>query len=247
MTSRLAFHITALLLCAVLTGCGATEVSRVVELGGCAELSVQGDFTLGLRATDSTIIELRGQPVDLAGVVVQASGTRVSITSTSSQTLHAQVSCPDLVALELIGSVAVEQDPDAPMPLYDKIAVYGDSRFAAQNLNAGALDLRASGNGQIAIEQLVADSLQMLLAGQSQVLIEGTTGRFEVDLGGDARLTAIELQAQTVILQARGHSQAGVFATAHLDADLQDAASLAYTGTPDLHIERTKLTRLHKL
>ena len=243
MTLRL----IGLVLCLALTGCGGPQTSRLVELDGCAELTVQGEFNLDLKVADGTFIELQGRSDDLAAVVVQASGQRVSIASISPATIHAQVSCPDLDTLELIGSVKAEQMPSSPLPTYRKVAVYGDSTFIADKLTAGILDLRAGGNAQITIDDLVVDALQILLSGHSSVIIEGETGQMKVELGGNASLTAVAFQAQSVNLQARGYARAGVFATAHLVADLQDATSLAYNGAPDLAIKRTQFTRLRKL
>jgi hypothetical protein len=235
----------------LLIGCGVPDVTRVVDVDldddveACSSLRAQGAFQLvllsfgAIGASSETNIKLQGTQQAVDAAVVEANKGLVSIVTSSSADLLVTVACPNLHRLELIGAVHAKQTTGDYPARYTKIGVYGHSRFTAQKIAALDLDLRGSGNARIAIHGLVADAVEVLLSGESQTVVEGETAELAAELTGTAALAAQELQAQTVKVKSGGDSRTAVLATAHLSANLRDAAYLSYAGTPDLDIKRS--------
>lgn len=234
--------------CLLILGCGEATVTRVVDVEACSGLRAQGDFDIALRAMNNGVhIAIQGtrQTVDAADLKV-ADGV-VSIMSSTSSDIRVQVSCPDLRVLELIGAVRAEQIIGEHPARYEKVGVYGQSQFAAQQLSAINIDIRGSGSAQIAIDKLVAEHTQLLLSGESQTVVAGETSELIVEVTGGAALAAQSLQAQTVKVKAAGDSRSAIRATAHLSAILRDAAYVSYAGTPDLVVDASEQTTLDQV
>ena len=233
-------------------GCGEATATRVVAVEDCSALRVQGAFHITLQPLNGIHIDINGtrQAVDAADIDVLDGVVSItsSLPSELTSELTVQVSCPDLRRLELIGAVQAEQIVGDHPARYEKVGVYGESQFAAQQLSAVGIDIRGSGSAQIAIERLVAEHTQLLLlSGASQTVVEGETSELIAEVTGRAALAAEGLQAQTVRVKAGGDSRTTILATAHLTANLRDTAHVSYAGTPDLVVDASELATFEQV
>ncbi len=223
-----------LLIVAALTCAGcAPDAFEDMQLGACTEVEVSGDFGLRMIDAESVFLRLRGTPEAVAAAAVETDDSgRVRIQGAA---LMVDVSCPDLRALQLLGTTAF--DLGRVNPPLERLAVYGDSAVTGAGLGTPDLDVRVSGQGSVRLVELDVGNLQVLTGGASQAYLAGSASTLQLDATGQARIDAGALRAQTVTLEATSSSVVSTWATAHLDAVARGNADVVYTGTPDLNVQ----------
>lgn len=227
--------LAAVLLGFFLAGCGQQQNELLFDLDTCGKLQARGNFDLVILVDDIDQLQVSGSAKDVAAFSWSHDGETLLLEAVASDGLKVQLNCSSLAEVELLGAVQAKQSP-AGYAQYEKIAVYGNSVFSAVQVNADRLDLRTSGQGALRLDQIVADSVQVLASGQSQQYLSGEAEEMNLDLTGNARISAANLSAQRVQLSTRGSSVAEVFPTAHIGGTINDSSEVGYVFNPVLQV-----------
>jgi Putative auto-transporter adhesin, head GIN domain len=220
------------LLVVILAACHEQH-EPLVNLPDCNKLRASGTFDLTIMNDERNTLQLSGKGADKFEWLHD--GTTLVLRTSGSTNLQIDLSCGQLNEFELLGAVQAQQNPDS-FAQYEKIAVYGNSSFAAVEINADSLDLRTSGQGALRLDQIVADRVQVLASGQSQQFLAGETERLQATLTGSAQLSAATLSAQRIALTTSGRSRAEVFPTAHIGGTLGGQSAVGYVSNPVLEV-----------
>ncbi len=216
-----------------LAACHEQQHEPLISLPDCNKLRASGSFELSIANDDKNTLQLTGKGVEQFEWLHD--GTSLLLRTNASDDLQATLSCVQLSEVELLGAVRAQQNPDS-FAQYAKIAVYGNSSFAAVEINADLLDLRTSGQGALRLDQIVADAVQVLASGQSQQFLSGETQSLQATLTGNAQLSAATLSAQRIALTGSGLTIAEVFPTAHIGGTLSGQSTVGYVSNPVLEV-----------
>lgn len=114
----------------------------------------------------------------------------------------------------------------------DGLVVSGSVKAIAENLTTDRFYLEGSGSTQVEIASLVADELQVQMDGSSQLDLSGEVTHQQVQFSGSSEYDGSDLESQTTQLDLSGSSNATVWATRSLDAQLDGSSQVKYYGNP---------------
>lgn len=127
-------------------------------------------------------------------------------------TLRAEITMPELTAVQLSGAVHANIDGFFPQP---------------------AIELRASGASSFEAD-LDTQRLTLHLDGASIALLRGFAATADLEASGASQLELSDLRIEDADIGLSGASAADVSVLEHLDADVSGASSLQYDGDPEL-------------
>lgn len=214
--------------------CGGAGIERRIALAGCDSLIIQGAIVLEVLQQANAELIVHGSSRALAGLEVEEGATATRIVSRAPESVDLRLFCPGTVGVQLIGDIDAADHRQNPQ--YDKLALYGHSRFQADRVSAAQLDLRSAGTSALNIEYLFTDAVVLLASGNAQVVLGGEAQRLMVEASGNAAVNALGLSAQDVTVSLGGDSRTVVHASAHLDGLAHQQARLSYRGIPDVDV-----------
>lgn len=232
------FSVTAI----IFSGCDINMKTGVTG-GGNITRDTDGDITITHGGNGT--VTINGKVISSSGPVVKGSGVAatevrevedfskislstalsvdISVGGTSSVTVTADDNIVPLVKSDVKNNVlhvyiSGSTQPSVPIKV----------EIAATELAS----LVASGSCNATINGIDAQTFETELSGACSVTIVGETDQFNCEVSGASRVTAVELVAKGVNVEASGASHATVFATDSIKANSSGASNVQFAGEP---------------
>ena len=229
---------TLSLLCLVsLAGCEAVEHIEI-ELAPeqCRVVAVSGAIALELQLDQSDTKLMVTLPATARQNFEHQLQDGLSLAYPGPDALQAQLNCPEVKEVNLLGSAQVQVLSQRPTTV-TKVAAYGTSQYLSAAINTDELQVRASGDARLEVGDVDIEKGLILLGGKAQLNMSGSAAELKVQASGASQLSGADLSGQTVSIEATGDSQIAIHSSAHLSGQLRDRAQLVYGGTPDLQLQ----------
>lgn len=118
--------------------------------------------------------------------------------------------------------------------------VWNDEGYSPETdlvITIAAADVRAvnsSGASDVTIRDISNSEFSIDLSGAGSVQALGETGTLTIDLSGAADVDTQELRAKKVLIDVSGASNAEVFASEELSAEVSGVGNITYHGNPQI-------------
>jgi phage shock protein PspC (stress-responsive transcriptional regulator) len=193
--------------------------TRTIEAKDFRKISVIGPFYVKVTKGSSFSINTRGQAKDLNDIEYEVDGSELKIYPKNSRfsfiggsdmdPVYVNIEMPDLTEISLVGSSTGE------------ISGFDPGKFTLAQTGATQCFLRTN-----------ARNLDLKLTGASEAVIEGIVNNLEAKVIGGCDLNAGKLKAETADVAVIGGSEAEVFVTKTLHANVKGGSELTYGGNP---------------
>lgn len=118
------------------------------------------------------------------------------------------------------------------MKTIEGMIVSGSTSLHATTLTLNDLALECSGNGWVKIDSLNSNRLSVELSGSGCIEIAGFVSGQEIEISGNSKYLAEDLESSNVSLITSGSTDAIVWANNYLDLDSSGAGEIRYFGRP---------------
>lgn len=200
----------------IITGSGKV-VAQEEEISGFDKVEVSHAFMVDISQSEtfSVIVRVDDNLLQYLEVVKQGSTLKIGLTTdriVRDATLEAEVTLPELAALDLSGACQATITGFQSANPFDADV-------------SGASDLRGN---------IEAGDARFDVSGASQVTLRGSAGDVTVDASGASSVDLADFPLANANVKAGGASEVTVNASGMLDVDASGASNVYYAGSPTL-------------
>ncbi|HSI90745.1 MAG TPA: head GIN domain-containing protein, partial [Adhaeribacter sp.] len=191
--------------------------TRAIPARNFKKISVVGPFYVKIVTAENIAVEARGEMDDLNKIKYEVENGELKIYPRRSglnfgnkmEPVHLSISLPELTQLTLVGATTAE----------------------LSGFEGGSLKLKQTGATKC---YLKADlrRLDVNLTGASEAILVGKADFLDANLVGGCQLKAGEFSVATADIDVVGGSEADVYVTRRLKADVSSGSELTYRGNP---------------
>jgi len=232
----------------VLTGCGVVNsnttmvrptgdvITEIFEVDDFTNFSIGGAFDVTFRyAEDHEIqIEMAENLFDYIEVSVSRGALSIRIRSGvginfGNHQPQITIYAPFIDSVTLSGSTTAT-DWDTITASSFSIETSGSSQMVIE-VSAEELNIAASGSADITAD-LTTDELNITASGSSSIELAGVASIIDLNLSGSNTISAFELQAEEVEIQASGSTQVEIAVSEQLNVIARGSSRVQYIGNP---------------
>ncbi|MBW3546130.1 MAG: DUF2807 domain-containing protein, partial [Bacteroidetes bacterium] len=209
---------------------------RILNFKDFDKIKVGSNYQLTVVQGQEFKVEVSGDEDELDNMEVKQQGSILSFftedwvsgswlkSRKNKKPAHIFVSVPSLAGLYLSGAsrAQVEMEQDKPL----------------------AVDMSGASEMQ---GKLKVKDLEIDMSGSSEVSLEGSCTTLKADLSGASELQAPELKTAKAIIDLSGASEANIWVTERLNADITGGSDLTYRGNPaQANIDKSSGASAHR-
>ncbi len=213
-----------------------SAADRTLQYKDFDKIRVGSDYQLTLVQGADYKVEVKGDEEELEAMKVKQQGATLSFLT--EELLHGKwlKSRKDRKPAHIFVSV----------PSLAGLYLSGASRANVALKQEKSLDVELSGAAEMD-GTLEVEALQIGMSGSSQVNLQGICKRLAADISGASELMAGALKAAIANIELSGASEADIWVSEKLDADISGGSDLTYRGNPtDSNIDKSAGASAHR-
>ncbi|WKN42496.1 PspC domain-containing protein [Tunicatimonas pelagia] len=137
-------------------------------------------------------------------------------------------------------------DLSISLPTLQQLKLKGDTRATVTAFSEQDLDVDLSGSAQLTAE-VSGVRTKVAMTGDSEAELSGKTQLLNTELGGSSLLKAFKLNTDTARVESRAASEAQLYVSEKIEADISGAGRVEYQGDPEVTVNEAGQTKLRKV